>query len=100
MAYQHQTGVGDLLFDADNDGLSDIYICNGVNRDVTNLDFMDFFANDVIQKMVVTGKKESVDDVLKNIPVNPMINKAYKNLGNFKFADIGKFMGFYTAIFF
>ncbi|MEP6928109.1 MAG: VCBS repeat-containing protein, partial [Ginsengibacter sp.] len=85
---------GSLIFDADNDGLSDIYICNGVNRDVTNLDFMDFFANDVIQKMVVTGKKESIDDVLKNIPVNPMVNKAYKNLGNFKFDDAGNSWGF------
>ncbi len=52
---------GALLFDADNDGLNDIFVCNGVNRDVTNLDFMDFFANDVNQKMVLTGKKESVD---------------------------------------
>ncbi|MDQ6762985.1 MAG: VCBS repeat-containing protein, partial [Bacteroidota bacterium] len=85
---------GSLIFDADNDGLSDIYICNGVNRDVTNLDFMSFFANDVIQKMVVTGKKESVDNVLKNIPVNPMANKAYKNLGNFKFADESEAWGF------
>ena len=49
---------GALMFDADNDGFNDIYVCNGVNRDVTNLDFMDFFANDVIQKMVLTGKKK------------------------------------------
>ena len=55
---------GALMFDADNDGLNDIYVCNGVNRDVTNLDFMDFFANDVIQKMVLTGKKDNVDEVL------------------------------------
>ena len=34
---------------------------------------MDFFANDVVQEMVVTGKKESVDDVPKEpIPANPM----------------------------
>ncbi len=72
---------GNLIFDADNDGLSDIYVCNGVNKDVTNLDFMDFFANDVIQKMVLTGEKESVDKVLEHIPVNPLLNKAFKNMG-------------------
>ncbi len=60
---------GALMFDADNDGFNDIYVCNGVNKDVTNLDFMNFFANDVMQKMVLTGKKENVDEVLKNIPV-------------------------------
>jgi len=48
---------GALMFDMDNDGFNDIYVCNGVARDVTNLDFMDFFANTVIQKMVMTGEK-------------------------------------------
>ncbi len=85
---------GALFFDADNDGYSDIYVCNGVNRDVTNLDFMDFFANDVIQKMIQTGKKEGIDKVVKEIPSTPMVNKVYKNSGNLKFQDIGKSWGF------
>jgi len=33
----------------DNDGWNDIYVCNGVNRDVTNLDFMNFFADETLQ---------------------------------------------------
>jgi len=85
---------GALLFDADNDGLNDIYVCNGVNRDVTDLDFMEFFANDVIQKMVLTGKKEKVQEVVEHIPKTPQINKAFKNLGNLKFADAGRDWGF------
>jgi len=85
---------GALFFDADNDGFNDIYVCNGVNKDVTNLDFMDFFANEIIQKMVLTGKKEGVDEVLKKIPKTPMLNKAYRNLGNLKFSDAGKSWGF------
>ncbi|MEP6464861.1 MAG: VCBS repeat-containing protein [Parafilimonas sp.] len=85
---------GALMFDADNDGLNDIYVCNGVNRDVTNLDFMDFFANDVIQKMVLTGKKDNIDDVLTHIPKNPMLNKCFKNEGNLKFKDVGAAWGF------
>ena len=85
---------GELIFDADNDGLNDIYVCNGVNKDVTNLDFMDFFANDVIQKMVLTGQKESVDKVLEHIPVNPLPNKAFKNMGNLKFQDVSTSWGF------
>ncbi|MGI8582753.1 MAG: CRTAC1 family protein [Chitinophagaceae bacterium] len=85
---------GELLFDADNDGLTDIFVCNGVNKDVTNLDFMDFFANDVVQNMVSTGKKQSVHEVLKHIPVNPMPNKAFRNIGNLKFADVSDSWGF------
>ena len=85
---------GALMFDADNDGYNDIYVCNGVNKDVTNLDFMNFFADDVIRKMVLTGKKDNVDEVLKNIPVTPVLNKAYKNQGNLQFSDAGKDWGF------
>lgn len=85
---------GALMFDADNDGLNDIYVCNGVNRDVTNLDFMDFFANDLIQKMEVTGKKERIEEVLKKIPRNPLPNKAFKNKGNLQFSDAGEKWGF------
>lgn len=85
---------GALFMDADNDGLNDIYVCNGVNRDVTNLDFMDFFANDVVQKMVLTGQKESVDEVLNKIPRNPIVNYAYKNNGNLRFTNAAASWGF------
>ena len=85
---------GALMFDADNDGYNDLYICNGVNRDVTNLDFMDFFADDINQKMVLTGKKESVDNILKEIPRTPLLNKAFRNKGNLQFEDAGTKWGF------
>ncbi|MGN6803897.1 MAG: VCBS repeat-containing protein, partial [Ginsengibacter sp.] len=85
---------GALMFDANNDGYNDIYVCNGVNRDVTNLDFMNFFANDVIQKMILTGKKEGVDEVLKKIPRTPLANKMYENLGKLSFQDVSSSWGF------
>jgi enediyne biosynthesis protein E4 len=90
---------GALMFDMDNDGYNDIYVCNGINKDVTNLDFMDFFANDVLQKMVLTGKKEATDEILKHVPVHPMLHKAYRNMGNLGFSDVGLDWGFTQASF-
>jgi hypothetical protein len=90
---------GALMFDMDNDGYNDIYICNGVNKDVTNLDFMDFFANEVYQKMVLSGKKKESEDILKHVPVHPMLHKAFRNQGNLRFSDEGKAWGFTQASF-
>ena len=85
---------GALMFDMDNDGFNDIYVCNGVNRDVTDLDFIEFFANDVIQKMVLTGQKQDVDEVLKHIPRTPLLNKAYHNQKDLRFKDMAEAWGF------
>lgn len=80
---------GALMFDADNDGLSDIIVCNGIYRDVTDQDFIDFFANDVVNQMVLKGKKEEVNTVIDKMPSVPIPNSAFKNLGNLKFSDAG-----------
>lgn len=85
---------GGLIFDADNDGLSDIYVCNGIYNDVTDQDFIDFFANDVIQNMVMTGRKDQIEEIINKMPSRPILNKAYKNNGNIKFSDEGKTWGF------
>ncbi|MGN6491960.1 MAG: VCBS repeat-containing protein [Agriterribacter sp.] len=84
---------GALMFDMDNDGWNDLLVCNGVNRDVTNLDFMDFFANEVMQKMALSGKKDEIDKVLKEIPRISIPNKIYRNEHNLRFTDIGNEWG-------
>lgn len=90
---------GALLFDADNDGLNDIYVCNGIYHDLTDQDFIDFFADEVVQRMVVTGEKEEVEEVIKKMPSRPIKNKFYLNKGNFQFADAGDSSGVATASF-
>lgn len=80
---------GGLMFDADNDGLSDLYVCNGIFHDVIDQDFIDFFGNDVVQRMVFTGRKEQVDEIIAKMPSNPIPNKMFRNTGNLKFADAG-----------
>ncbi len=83
-----------LLFDMDNDGLRDIFITNGINHDLTDLDFVDFFANEIIQKMALTGKKESIDSIIVKMPIKPQPNYAYRNKGDITFDNANKDWGF------
>ncbi|NJC25353.1 VCBS repeat-containing protein [Neolewinella antarctica] len=78
---------GALLFDADNDGLRDIYVSNGIYHSLTNQDFIDFFSNDVARRMVLTGKKEEVDKVIERMPSEPLPNRLFRNAGDMRFDD-------------
>ena len=102
----HYAGVGKtdwswgaLLFDMDNDGYKDIYVCNGISNDLTNQDFMDFFANEVMQKMVVSGKKAEVESIINKMPSTPIPNYAYKNNHNLGFTNEAKNWGMDTPSF-
>lgn len=85
-----------LIFDMDNDGLRDIYVTNGINHDLTDLDFVQFFANEIIQKMALTGKKEAIDSIIKKMPVTPLPNYAFHNTGDLKFKNAAKDWGMGT----
>lgn len=76
-----------LIFDMDNDGYKDIYVTNGINHDLTDLDFVDFFANEIIQKMALTGKKQAIDTIIQKMPQTPLSNYAYKNNQDLTFTD-------------
>ena len=84
---------GALMFDADNDGYNDLYVCNGIYRDLTNQDFLSFDANEIKENMMNSGKK-NLSELVKKIPSIAVPNKMYRNLGNLKFADEGVNWGF------
>ncbi|WP_348813279.1 VCBS repeat-containing protein [Flavobacterium maritimum] len=90
---------GALLFDMDNDGYKDIYVCNGIYHDLTNQDFVDFFANEFMQKMVITGKKEEIETIINRMPSTAIPNYAFKNNKNLTFTNEAQNWGLDTPSF-
>jgi len=91
----HYSGVaasdwswGALVFDINNDGMRDIYICNGIVHDVTNQDFIDFFADETMRATALNGTKGDVDQIISKMPSIPLKNKLFLNNGNLTFSDI------------
>ncbi|PPK86499.1 VCBS repeat protein [Neolewinella xylanilytica] len=79
---------GALLFDADLDGYRDIFVSNGIYHNLTSQDFIDFFADDIVRKMALTGKKEEVERIIEKMPSEPLPNKFYRNRGDLSFEDV------------
>lgn len=90
---------GALMFDADNDGWRDIYVCNGIYKDVINQDFIDFFADEVVQQMALSGKREQISEIISRMPSVPILNKAFRNQGDLRFEDKGLDWGFTASSF-
>ena len=90
---------GALFLDADNDGRNDIFVCNGINRDLTDLDFLDFFSNDIYRQSQQQTGVASISEMLKRIPVTPLPNRVFQNKGNYVFEDAGNKWGFDTPSF-
>ncbi len=78
---------GALLFDADNDGLKDIFVANGILQDLTNQDFLQYAGSEEFVKMVITKNKVDYKKLVEIIPSNPVANHLFKNMGNLEFND-------------
>ena len=76
-----------LLFDMDNDGLRDIYVTNGINHDIGDIDFRDFDAQEVRGQIASTDEKEVIARILRKMPSVPLANYAYKNNGDISFSN-------------
>lgn len=82
-----------LLFDADNDGLKDIFISNGIFKDLLDRDYLTYMANeDKIKGMLKTDKK-IMNKLVDMMPSQAVSNAVFKNQGEFKFSEVSKNWG-------
>ena len=78
---------GALIFDMDNDGLKDLFIANGIYKDLTNQDYLQYVSNEEVIKSIVSDNKIDFAKLIDIIPSNKLPNHAYKNLGDLNFKN-------------
>ncbi len=90
---------GALLFDYNNDGLEDIFVANGIYKDLTDLDYINFYANNTL--LFDQYRKDSlvVTKLIDAIPSVPLQNYLYENKGNFNFENKAAAIGLDEAVF-
>ena len=87
-----------LCFDFDNDGWKDIFVTNGIAKDLTNQDFLDYFGSADIRRQVIhTGF--SYKDWLYKVPSTPLSNYAFVNSHDLHFHNESQQLGLATPAF-
>ena len=74
-----------MTFDVVNDGLNDLFICYGIVRDKTNQDFIDFFADAMVQNFDLNGGYQAFDNIVEKIPSTPVVNNLFHKEGGLQF---------------
>lgn len=80
-----------LLFDFENDGKKDIFIANGINKRMNDLDYINFVGTDEIQKKIADKNFDESDKSLSDLlPEIKIPNRFFSNGVDLAFNDIAE----------
>lgn len=82
-----------LFMDINNDGNKDLFVTNGYGRDMTNRDFVKFYANERL-KYLQGEPSNNMFRMLQSIPVTPLNNYLFVSNGDLTFRDASADAGF------
>ncbi|MFM1878586.1 MAG: hypothetical protein RLZZ241_1452 [Bacteroidota bacterium] len=79
---------GVLAADYDNDGYKDLFITNGIKGATNDMDYMNFIANESIQRRIDAGMTDADLPLTQEIPSKKTTNYIYRNNGDLTFSDM------------
>ncbi len=77
-----------LFADLDNDGWKDLFITNGILKDMTNLDFVKYTSGYSSQYVKEKQDKGELWELVKKMPTTKLTNYLFKNNGNLSFSNV------------
>lgn len=89
---------GALAFDFNNDGWKDIFVSNGISRDLTNQDFLTYFSSDEVMRQIRNGGFKA-KTLLDKMPKTPITSYGFINQKNLQFKNESTALGFSTPSF-
>ncbi len=84
---------GGLIFDMDNDGLKDLFVANGIMKDLTDQDYIAFLGDEHTMQQMLNGKKFDYKEFVDKMTSTPVPNYAFKNMGNLQFKKVSTEFG-------
>ncbi|HTI58412.1 VCBS repeat-containing protein [Mucilaginibacter sp.] len=77
-----------LFADLDNDGWKDLFVTNGILKDMTNLDFVKYSSGYSPQYIKEKQDKSEIWELVKKMPTTMLTNYLFKNNGDLTFANV------------
>ncbi len=87
-----------LMQDYNNDGYKDIFISNGVYKDLLDRDYLDFAGNDASQ-LIAKYKEEGVRQLIDSMKSEAIPNCMFSHKGDFNFNNLSDEWGLGTPSF-
>ena len=78
---------GALIMDLDNDGWRDLFVANGIYKDLLDRDYLDFYSNPALMRSMIQSEEQAILSLIDRIPSERVPNYAYHNNGDLTFSN-------------
>ncbi|MEY2950904.1 MAG: hypothetical protein RLZZ248_2105 [Bacteroidota bacterium] len=90
---------GALIADFDSDGLKDVFVANGIYKDLLDQDYINIYSNPETVREILFEKKGGIRELVEMIPSEPIPNFMFKNNSTSSFSNVTADWGLATPSF-
>jgi len=87
---------GALIFDLDNDGWKDIFVANGIYKDLLDRDFLDIYSDPSVMRSMIRTEEKAILQIIDKIPSVSIPNYAFLNNHDLTFINKAEELGLGT----
>lgn len=87
---------GALIMDLDNDGWRDLFVANGIYKDLLDRDYLLLYSNPALMRSVMKNDEEAILTLIDRIPSERIPNYAFHNNGDLTFSNYAGTWGLAT----